>query len=51
MVSDDGDGVHSSLEILTPFLQGHNYCKEFAVIDVVVVLSGGKGARKVCAWM
>ena len=38
MVGNDGDGVCGSLEVLTPFLQGEDYCKEFTIIDVVVVL-------------
>ena len=49
MVGDDGDRMCSPLKILVPFLQGQYYCKEFMIIDVIVVLGGGKGVRGVCA--
>ena len=38
VVGDDGDRMCGSLEVLTPFLQGENYCKKFMIIDVVVAL-------------
>ena len=40
MVGDDGDGMCSPLEILASFLQCQDYCKEFTIIDVIVVLGG-----------
>ena len=48
MVGDNGDGMCGSLEILMPFLQGQYYHKEFMIVDVIVVLGGGKDAREVC---
>ena len=51
MVSDDGDGVCSSLEILMPFFQCQDYHEEFPVIDVIVALGRGESAGEVCAWV
>ena len=49
MVGDNGDGVRGPLEVLAPFFQSQDYCKKFAIIDVVVALGEGKGVREVCA--
>ena len=47
MVSDDGDGVRCSLNILTPFCEGKDDCEQFLVIDVVVPFGRKEGAREV----
>ena len=47
MVSDGGDRMCGSLEVLTPFLQCQDYCKELTIIDIVVSLGGGEGMRVV----
>ena len=49
MVGDDGDRVFSSLQILVPFFKRKNDRKQFPVVDVVISLGGGEGARKVGA--
>ena len=49
MVSDDGDWVCCSLEVLMPFFQCQNHCEEFLVVDVIVALGRGEGAGEVCA--
>ena len=47
MVCDNSDWVRRSLDILMPFCEGKDDHKEFLIIDVIVVLSGEKGMRKV----
>ena len=42
VVSDDGDRMGGSLDILFPFLQCEDYSKEFMIIDVVVLLGRDK---------
>ena len=44
MVGDNGDRMRGSLEVLVPLFQGQFYCKEFPIIDIIVVLGRGKGA-------
>ena len=39
MISEDGDRVRSSLQILFPFRKSEDNSKEFPIIDVVVALS------------
>ena len=51
MVSDDGNRVGCSLNILTPFSESENDCKKFSVIDVIVPFGGEKSAREVGAGM
>ena len=43
VVSDDGDRMRSSLDILLPFFQCKDHRKEFAIIDVIVLF--GKNER------
>ena len=47
MVGDDGNRMCGFLEILIPFLQCQDHCKEFAIIDIVVSLGGGEGVEVV----
>ena len=51
MVGDDGNRVGRSLNVLMPFGESENDCKEFSVTDVVVLFSGEEGAREICAGM
>ena len=47
MVGDDGDRVGCPLNILTPFRESKDHCKQFPVIDVIVSFGGKEGAREV----
>ena len=38
MVSEDGDGVRSALQVLLPFHQSEDDGKELSIIYVIVVL-------------
>ena len=49
MVGDDSYGMLGSLQVLAPFLKCKDDCQKLSVIDVVVLLSGGEGSRKVGA--
>ena len=49
MVGDDGNRVGCSLNVLTPFGESKNDCKEFSVIDVIVLFGGEEGMREICA--
>ena len=49
MVGDDGDRVRRSLDILSPFCEGKDNSKEFAVIDVVIPFGREECTRKVGA--
>ena len=51
MVGDDGNRVGRSLNVLTPFGESKNDCKEFSVIDVIVPFGGEEGVREICAGM
>ena len=51
MVSDNGDRMRGSLDILFPFFECEDYSKEFAIIDVIVSLSRNKCLGEICAWM
>ena len=47
VVSEDLYWERGAMEVMTPRLQGVDDGKEFAVIDVVVAFSGGKGLQEV----
>ena len=49
MIHDDGDRVCGPLEIMMPLFQCQDHCKEFIIIDIIVLLGGGEGARVVSA--
>ena len=49
MVSDNSDGVVSSLKVLPPLLEGFNDGEEFSIVFVVVAGCRGKGAREIGA--
>ena len=51
MVSDYGNGVGHSLNILTPLSKGENDGKKFPVIDIIVLFSGKEGVREICTGM
>ena len=51
VVSDDGDRMGDSLDILLPFLQCEDHGKEFSIIDVIVSFSRDKCLGEICAWM
>ena len=51
MVGDDGNRVGGSLNILTPFGKGKNDCKEFSVIDIIIMFGGEEGTREISAGM
>ena len=42
MVSDDGDRMRGSLDILFPFFQCKDHGKEFSIIDVIVLFGRNK---------
>ena len=39
MVSEDLDGEEGSMKVVSPDFQGTDDCKEFVVIDVIVLFS------------
>ena len=47
VVGEDLHRERGTVKIVAPGLQGTKYCKEFAVVDVVVALGGGEGLREV----
>ena len=47
MVSENGDGVRSSMEILFPFCKSEDDSKEFLITDVIVAFGHGEGLGKV----
>ena len=49
MISEDGDGVRSPLQVLFPFSKSEDNHKEFPIIDVIVTLGQGEGLGKVSA--
>ena len=49
MVSEDLDGEEGSVEVVSPDFQGTDDCKEFTVIDVIVLFSGDEGLGEVGA--
>jgi len=42
MVSVDNDGEGGSLEVMSPGIQGTYDAQQFAIIDLVIALSGGE---------
>ena len=42
VVGEDLHRERGTVKIVAPGLQGANYCKEFAVVDVIVALGGGE---------
>ena len=51
VVSNDGDQMGGSLNVLFPFFQCKDYGKKFAIIDVIVAFSGDKCLGEIGAWM
>ena len=49
MVSEDGDGVRSSLQVLLPLDESEDDGKELSIIYVVVVFCEGEGLGEVSA--
>ena len=49
VIGDDGNRMRCTLNVLTPFSESKNDCKEFAVIDVVVSFSWEESTREVGA--
>ena len=49
MISEDRDGVRSSLQVLFPFNKGEDNSKEFAIVDVIVSFGRREGLGKVSA--
>ena len=45
MIHDDSDRVFGASKVLAPFLKSVNYCKEFAIIDIVISLGRSKSLR------
>ena len=42
MVGEDLHGERGAMKVVAPGLQGTDYRKEFAVVDVIVAFSGGE---------
>ena len=51
VVGDDGNRMRCTLNVLTPFGEGKDDCKEFSVIDVVVPFSWEESTGEVGARM
>ena len=51
VIGDDGDRMGCTLNVLTPFSEGKDNCKEFPIVDVIVSFGREKSARKVGARM
>ena len=49
MISEDGDGVRGSLQVLFPFFKSKDNGEELSIIYVVVALGRGEGLGKVSA--
>ena len=47
MVSEDRDGVRSSLQVLLPFDESEDDGEELSIIYVVVAFCGGEGLGEV----
>ena len=47
VVSDDGDRMRCTLNVLTPFSESKDDCKEFAVINIVVSFGWEESTREV----
>ena len=47
MVCDDGDRVRCSLNVLMPFCESKNDCKQFSVIDIIILFGREEGTREV----
>ena len=43
VVGEDLHGEREAMEVMAPGLQGTNDSKEFAIIDIIVMLSRGEG--------
>ena len=51
VVGEDLYGEGGAVEIVAPGFQGANNGEKFAIIDIVIPFSGGKGLRQVGAWV
>ena len=51
MISDNSDRMGHALNILTPFSESKDDCKEFPIVDVVVSFSREKSTGEVGARM
>ena len=49
MVGDNGNRVGRSLNILAPFGESEDDCKQFVVIDVIVSFGREEGSREISA--
>ena len=48
MISEDGEGMFSPTQIVPPVDKSFHHGKQFSLVDIIVVLRGGKGGRVVC---
>ena len=49
VISDDGDWMGGTLNVLSPFGESKDDCEEFPVIDIVVSVGRKESMREVCA--
>ena len=47
VIGDDSDRMGRALNVLSPFSEGKDDCKEFSIVDVVVSFGGEESAREV----
>ena len=51
VVGDNGNRMRCTLNVLTPFSEGKDDCKELAVVNIVVSFGGEKSTGEVGAGM
>ena len=51
VVGNDGDRMRYTLDVLVPFSKSKNDCKQFLVIDVIILFGWEESTREVGARM
>lgn len=51
MVGDYSDGMSGAENVVTPFCESENDCKEFIVIDIMILFRRCKSTRKISTRM